>query len=175
MAFEEMQKEYGILNRQPENINPLLINHHRFMLRRLPTMTYFCQSTNLPGASLTITNQHNLFTPIKRPSGNINHDLLMINFAVDENLKNWREIFEWMRQCADYENFDEYQEPKKHFSDEATLLVLTNKNNPAYRINFSGLFPLKLAQLNFDSKVTTGEFLYCEASFAFSTLKIEEL
>ena len=39
------------LNRQPDNINPLMNTYFRFIMNKVPTITYFCQRVNLPSLS----------------------------------------------------------------------------------------------------------------------------
>ena len=56
-----------------------------------------------------MSNQPDLL-PVKHPSKNVSFDNLTIEFIVDENLENWRELYDWMRTIYlvnDYKNFED--------------------------------------------------------------------
>ncbi len=175
IPFTNTQPEVGITRLQPENKNTLLRTHHRFNLRKVPTFSYFCQSANVPGISISVVNQPTVFNPIKRPGGEVIQDQLNIRFLVDENFKNWREIFTWIKECSNYTDFSDYKSPELHLNSQATLHLLNSSNNPQVVIRFEGLFPVMLGGLNFDSTISDAEAQYCDASFAFTSFTVSDI
>jgi hypothetical protein len=117
-----------------------------------------------------------------------------MNFLVDENLENFQEIHGWLRGLGFPESYTEYadglaagadraptsggavsSEPGKvkygapsqtaYFSD-ATLVVLTSKNNPIKEIRFRDVYPTNIGELQYDQQ--GGDVQYLTASVTFN-------
>jgi len=166
---------YGLIQNQPENRNHLLQSHFLFNVRRLPTVSYFCQSANLPGWNITAIDQPTVFNPIKRPGGAVQHEELTLRFAVDEKLENWKEMVKWIKECSDYENFNEYKPPNEHFEDSASLFILDSNNQPRFQANFDNLFPVRLSGIIFNTTNVTSDIQYADVSFSFTTYHLVDL
>jgi hypothetical protein len=169
------QTGYGRLQLQPDNKNGILATHFQFEMRKISNVTYFCQSVALPGLRLRSTEQLTPFNNIPRPGGALNPDNLSISFMVDENLKNWLEIYEWMRQCTNQADFDTYEGPDKHLNSEGVLFIHDSNNQPRFRINFEGLFPTSLGGLNFKTGSQGSEFQYSQVTFEYTLYRITPL
>lgn len=159
-------------NRQPTNTNYLQPTAFRFYLHRNPTVTYFCQSTSLPGIELGAIEQPNMFATIKQISSKPVYGNLDVTFAVDEKLKNWLEIHDWMKSIGNFEDFDSYIVPDEdHFSD-ATLMIMTNAMNPSVEVTFKNCFPISLGEVGFDSTVSEIEPVTATATLAYDTYSL---
>jgi hypothetical protein len=160
-----------IKDRYPERINPLLPTYYRFMIDRLPTVSYFCQTASLPTVTLSEVQMPNLFVPLKFPS-KLDFDELSITFVVDEQMKNWLEIFNWMRSCTQVEGFEEFAAINRHLST-ANLYILNSTKNAKMSVTFEGLYPRTLSALDFSSSVMDPEALQATATFAYRNYNIE--
>jgi hypothetical protein len=60
------------------------------------------------------------------------------------------------------------------FSD-ATLTVLSNKNNPIVEVRFSNLYPVSLGALEFNQGATDVEYLTTTADFTYQLYEIVAL
>lgn len=167
--------QYGRLQLQPQNKNGLLATHFQFELRRITTTTFFCQSVNMPGLRLTPTEQPTVFNNIRRPAGKLVPDNLSLTFMVDENLKNWREIYDWLQACSDERDFTKYTEPDQHLNSEGILFILDSNNQPRFRVTFNNLFPTSLGGLSFQTGQMGSAFQYCTAQFAYTTFDIRDM
>lgn len=166
---------YGHLQGQPSEVNFQLDTHHRFILKRLPNMTFYCQSVNLPGAGIDVINQPvPMFNTIKRPGGEIMHDDVMVQFLVDDGMSNWREIFQWIKECSNYTDHTEYKSPQEHLCDEAQLFILNSSHKATFRIDFYNLFPNSIDGIQFDTKSHSNQ-IYCNAAFSFSHYEIVDI
>jgi hypothetical protein len=169
------QNGYGRLQLQPANKNGILETHFQFELRKISHVSFFCQNVNLPGLRLNATEQLTPFNNIPRPGGAIQHDPFTINFMVDENMKNWLEIYNWMQQCSNQADFDKYEEPDVHLNSEGVLFIHDSNNVPKFRVNFEGLFPTSLGGLNFQTGSSGSNFQYSSASFAYTLFTVTPL
>jgi hypothetical protein len=72
---------------------------------------------------------------------------------IDEYLKNWQEIYEWMIG-------------KESKYTTAVLTILSSSMNPTMEIHFKEIFPTSLSAISFDS--TTGDPTYQIATVSFN-------
>lgn len=160
-----------IKDRYPERINPLLQTYFRFHIGRLPNTIFFCQSASLPTVTMSEIQIPNPFVPVKSPS-RLDFDELSITFVVDEEMKNWLEIFNWMRSCTNVEDYTEYSNNQR---TTATLYILNSTKNPKVVATFYDLFPRTLGSLDFTSTVMDPEPFQCTATFSYRNYNIERL
>ena len=93
---------------------------------------------------------------------------LNIRFLVDEDLKNYMEIQNWMRGLGFPESVQEFRDletsgklPKKDYVQEGhdiysdgTLQILSSNFNAKFNVMFKDLWPYSLSTLNFDATDT---------------------
>lgn len=158
-----------IKDRYPERINPLLPTYYRFHVTRLPATVYFCQSASLPTVTMSEVQMPTPFMPIKSPS-KMDYDELSITFIVDEEMKNWLEIFNWMRSCTNVENYEEFT---NHHIATGNLIILNSNKNPKMSVTFEGLFPRTLGSIDFSSTIMDPEAIQCTATFGYRNYNIE--
>ena len=141
------------LNDQVKNINPLTEVQFKFELTAYPATTFFVQTVNLPGLTMdVITYGRPQRTGLGLGGGGVEYELLEVGFVVDEYLKNWQEMFNWMTG------------PQPKYSS-AILTILSSSMNPTIEAHFKELFPTSLTALDFDS--TTADPAYQQASVTF--------
>lgn len=175
------------LNRNPSNIDLLQSTKFRINFGRLPGVTYFCQTANLPGISLTEIPRSNPFVELYSPGEKLIYDTLNFTFLVDEDLRAWTDIHDWMRGITFPTEFEEYlrlQQEKGtnnlgqtlfnnsginigQFSD-ASMTIFTNKNNPNFRIKFVDVFPIGLGTIIFNTSDNADNIVTADATFRFS-------
>jgi len=172
------------LTRNPSNTNPLIPNKYQITFSRLPNMTYFCQNVNLPGLSIGEIPRNTPFIDLYSPGEKLIYDSLNFSFIVDEDLKSWLEVHDWMRALTFPEDFKEYRElsrqnrfskkPFPQFAD-ASLTILTSKFNTNYRVKFLDCFPVSLSSIMFNSSDSAESIITADATFRFSLFEIEKL
>jgi hypothetical protein len=159
--------------RYPERINPLLPTYYRFSIQRIPHTMYFCQSASLPTVTMSEVIMPTPFMAIKSPS-KMDFDELSITFIIDEEMKNWFEIFNWMRSTTNVENYEEFRPANTHLST-ANLVILNSTKNPKINVTFEGLYPRTLGSVDFTSTLVDPEPFQCTATFAYRNYNIEIL
>ena len=140
------------LANQPKNMNPLADVQYKFDIAALPETSFFVQTASLAGISLTPMEiglpQR---TGLALNTGVIQYEELTIAFLVDEYLKNWMEVYNWM-----------LGNPSE---TSGVLTILSSSMNPTMEEHFKQLFPTSLSALEFDS--TTADPTYQQASVSF--------
>jgi hypothetical protein len=153
----------------------------QFNLEKLPGVSFYCQSANVPSQNLAVATQATRFNAIPEPGDEVNYDDLTIRFLVDEDLKNYMSIHNWIRYLGhpegendwnEYSDGESYQE--KQYSD-GFIFILDSNFNRKFRIYFKDLFPVSLSGLNFDATYTDTEYFAVDATFKFTIFDIEEV
>ena len=151
------------LSEQPKNINPLADVQFKFDVAALPNTSFFIQTVNLPGVTLEAAV---MATPqlqnLSRHTGIITYETLELTFMVDEYLKNWQEIYEWI-----------VGDENKYTS--AVLTILSSAMNPTMEIHFKDIFPTSLSGISFDSTTTDPVYQTGTVSFNYTEYIIKNL
>ena len=173
---------------QLENRNFLSPVGFRFNLKRSPGVAFFCNQANIPDLTLGVAEQPNYLRPIPPPGDIIDFGDLNLRFLVDEDLKNFMEIQNWIRglgfpdnigQFRDLENESiipsNYGQAEESVFSDGTLQILSSNLIPKFQVKFEGLFPYSLTTMTFDATDTDIEYFTAEASFKYNIYKITDL
>ena len=142
----------------------------------------------IPGITLGSATQPTYLKDIDLPGDKILFDDFTIRFMVDEDLRNYMEIQDWIRGLGYPESLQEIfnlqREQKlldtertglENIFSDGTLTVLTNNQNPNFLIKFKDLWPYNLTTLNFDATDTDIQYFTAEASFKYTIYNITDL
>jgi hypothetical protein len=155
--------------------NTLQVNYFQFILDRVPNMVYFCQTANLPGIGFGLATQPTIMGyPVKVPTGAYRFEELELSFRVDENLSNWLEIYNWMKEIGNYKDAtatDKYLEK----TNGARLLLTNSSYRPKIAIEFVHVFPTYLSSLTFSTALPQSMEVLASVKFAFTTYNITGL
>ena len=183
------------LQRQPTKLDYASPTQFKFSLLKLPKVEYFCTAVNIPGIELSGASQATPLKDIPIPGNKLTYEPLQMRFIVDENLENFQEIHGWLvglgypRDHSEFQNLlasgtDRFPgrgtavktEPGKDrnatadtggtFSD-ATLTVLTSKNNAQLEIRFRDVYPTGLTGLQYDQQAADVDYLTATVSFNY--------
>ena len=153
----------AVLTQQPKNINPLADVQFKFDVAALPNTTFFIQTVNLPGVTLEAAV---MATPqlqnLSRHTGIITYEPLNVTFMIDEYLKNWQEVFQWM-----------VGEENKYTT--AVLTILSSSMNPTMEFHFKDIFPTSLSEVSFDSTTTDPVYQVATVNFNYTEYIIKNL
>ena len=183
------------LNRQPTKLDYASPTQFKFSILKLPKVEYFCTAVNIPGIELSGASQATPLKDIPIPGNKLTYEPLQMRFIVDENLENFQEIHGWLvglgypRDHTEFQNLlasgtDRFPgrgtavktEPGKDrnatadtggtYSD-ATLTVLTSKNNAQVEIRFRDVYPTGLTGLQYDQQASDVDYLTATVSFNY--------
>ena len=114
----------------------------------------------------------------------INYGDLQLTFKVDENMKNYLELYNWITAIGFPDNFDQHKavDPKyvsygsgEGVYSDATLMILSSAMNPIHEITFIDAFPVALTDFQFDSRAMDVEYIEATATFRFRKFNITTL
>ena len=177
------------LTRNPKNPNYLHPNKFQLNFSRLPNIQYFCQTVTVPGISLSEIPQNTPFVDLYRPGEKAIYDLLNVTFLVDEGLKSWLEVHDWIRGMTFPTDFKEYENLGllsktagirqasglgPQYSD-ATLTLLSSANNPIYRFKFIDVFPTSVSSFPMSTTDSPDTTITADATFRYSYFNVDKV
>ena len=181
--------------RQPTKLDYASPTQFKFSILKLPKVEYFCTSVNVPGIELSGASQATSLKDIPLPGNKLTYEPLQMRFIVDENLENFQEIHGWLvglgypRDHTEFQNLlasgtDRFpgrstavkSEPGKDrnatadtggtYSD-ATLTVLSSKNNAQLEVRFRDVYPTGLSGLQYDQQANDVDYLTATVAFNY--------
>jgi len=143
-------------------------------IQRLPTLNFFVQSVTLPGITATTLDQQTPLRLVPTPGDKIEYSELEVIFKIDEDMKNYIEVFEWIRSLGFPDENEQYKELEDQadgsgagiYSD-ATLSIFSSAMNPNVRIQIADLFPTSLSPIEMSAINPDVEYVEATASFRF--------
>ena len=167
------------LQGQPTNTSFLSPIGFRFLLNNFPEVNYFCQSATLPGISISSIPVPTPLKTIELSGDEVAFEELTIKFIVDENMKNWLAIYDWIIGLGFPTEEGQAKYKKLAVTSElttgATLTVLTGNMNPQINFKFQDCFPLNLSSIAFDSGGTDIDYVTADVSFRYDVYTVENL
>ena len=184
------------LTRQPTKLDYASPTQFIFSIIKLPKVEYFCTSVNIPGINLGETTQATPLKKIPIPGDTLVYEPLQMTFLVDENLENFQEIHGWLvglgfpRDQKEFRNLissgndrfptrnstnvsTEAGKTKYAAADvgaslsDATLTVLSSKNNAQVEIRFRDMYPTGLTGLQYNQQAADVDYLTATVSFSY--------
>ena len=172
---ESLAKE-SVLDRQPSNQNYIYPTYFQFAISALPNLEYYITKVNLPSFGYdSALEQLNRFTSIRHPANKVRFENVEISFLVDEDMKNWLEISDWIRRSSVVDDhLDILENTKDHFC-EGTLMITNSAMRPNVEVVFRNMFPTSISGFEFDSSVTELTPWTATATFSYDFYEIRKI
>lgn len=151
---------------QPDNRNFLSPVGFKLKIEKFPHCSFFCQAANIPEITGVVNEVSTARRRLPIPAaGGTTFGDLSVQFLVDEDLKNYLSIWNWINDTTlAYEPDDK----DDAVMSNAQLFVLTNQFNTNFVVNFSDLFPVSLSTLPFNAGANDVEYLIGTVTFKYS-------
>ena len=191
-----MATEQSPIARQPTKLDYSSPTQFKFSINQLPKVEFFTVAANIPGISLPAATYNTPFKNIPTIGEKPEYEDLTITFIVDEFLENYISIHEWVtgtgfpKSRTQFSNFRSATSnsptdaksvsvdkvgsatPDKGMYGDATLTVLSNKNNPLVEVRFQDVFPISLGGLDYTQAATDVEYLNVQVTFQYKIYEI---
>ena len=194
-----MATEQSPIARQPTKLDYSSPTQFKFSINQLPKVEFFTVAANIPGISLPPATYNTPFKNIPTIGEKPEYEDLTITFIVDEFLENYISLHEWMtaigfpKSRTQFSNFRSATSnsptdaksvsvdkigsvtPDKGMYGDATLTILSNKNNPLVEVRFEDVFPTALGGLDYTQTATDVEYLNVQVTFQYKIYEIVTL
>lgn len=144
----------------------------QFAVDRIPGVVYHCQAIKMPGVTLPEATSNMPFGQIPYGGDQIKWEPLEVTFKVDEDIKNYQEIFNWLTAIGHPKDFAALKSMAptgrvKDMMSDGILQILSSHKNSIKQIQFIGLVPISLEGLSFDTTGTDITFLDATVQFRY--------
>ena len=183
-------------NRQPTKLDYASPTQFKFSIIKLPKVEYFCTAANVPGVTLGGTSQPTPMRDIPLAGDTLDYDSLTIQFLVDENLENYREMHGWLTGLGAPKGYEQFRALQGAASDryvtttdvginnelgkvrkavqddggiysDATLFITTSKNNANLEVRFRNIYPSALSGLDYNQQANDVDYLTATVTFQY--------
>jgi hypothetical protein len=145
----------------PNFLNPssfvLTLDSLNYSGAEFTIQTMMLPDVSAEGAALAF-RQRNIATVADK----INFGTFEISYLIDEDLLNYKEIFDWIKS-----NVETNHTATNHVRD-LTLTVMNSANNVTKQIKFVDAYPTSISSLPFDITTTDVEYLTAVVMFEYS-------
>ena len=174
----------------------------RIAFNRIPKTTWFCTAANIPGITLGEASYPTPMADMFVAGDKLTFETLNITFLVDEELQNYRELWEWIvamgapvshsqwstgltkgdgltttfSAVGSDDNINPRQKAtstEKNLYSDATLIVYNSKNMPKVNVKFKDMFPTSLSALEYSQDLTDVEYFKANATFRYLYYEFE--
>ena len=189
------------IDRQPTKLDYASPTQFKFGINQLPKVEFFTVGANIPAINLGDAMFPTPFKDIPVMGDKLTYDNLSITFIVDEFLENYQSIHEWMTAIGFPKNRKQFSDFRANVSNapistqgtsqdigdvqpatgvnalfsDATLTILSNKNNPILNVFFRDLYPVVLGALEYTQTATDVEYMTSTVDFAYQIYEFEVL
>ena len=170
----------------------------RISFNRIPKVDWFCTTANVPGITLGEAMFPTPMLDTFVTGDKLTFETLNITFIVDEELQNYRELWDWMVGIGAPVNHSQWEttlakgdgavrtfgtpdaDPRtkttfdeSNLYSDATLIVYNSKNIPKVNVNFKNMFPTSLSSLEYSQELTDVEYFKASATFRYLYYEFE--
>jgi len=194
-----MTTETSPLNRQPDKLDYNSPTQFRFMINQLPKVQFFTTAANIPDLTLGEAVIPTPYKDIPLMGDKLTFGNLDVSFIVDEYLENYITIHNWLIGIGFPKNRTQFSSfrsdtsnnpasaktvstdrvgkatPDRGMYSDATLTILSNKNNPLVEVRYADIFPVSLSGLNYSQDATDVTYQTAEISFRYKLYEIVTL
>ena len=188
------------LNRQPTVFDYSQQSQFKVFLPLFPTTEWFVVRANVPGVSLGQAVQTTPMLDMPIIGDKLTYDDFYVTFLVDEELKNYTEMHDWLINCAAPETRSQFQgkarpdgipkrpqteimdlilgnikESDRDLYSNLDLFIMSSKNNPVVKIQMVEAFPISLTNIEYSHQESDVTYAECTATFAFSYFTISAI
>ena len=189
------------LSRQPTVLDYNSPTQFRFGINQLPKVEFFTTAANIPDISLGELVIPTPYKNIPIVGDRVTFGNLSISFIVDEYLENYISIHNWILGIGfpkSREQFSDFRSSGSNtsntgkggntdigkvgkpiadrpFYSDATLTILSNKNNPIVEVRYSDMFPVSLTGLDYNQQATDVEYQTATIDFRYKLYEIVTL
>tara|TARA_R100000278_G_scaffold15820_1_gene16214 strand:+ start:14 stop:571 length:558 start_codon:yes stop_codon:yes gene_type:complete len=167
----------------PDSKNFLSPVGFKFLIERIPTVEFFCQTVNIPEISIGNRNIETRVKAYDTPGDKMTFGDLNLTFLINENMDNYYEIYKWLKGLANprhEEEFHQYlrgikesgrQDNFRKATTDARLLVLDSNFNSITSVVFMDLFPVSLSGVRLSADATDIDYVTADVTFKYTLLE----
>ena len=186
------------LHRQPTVFDYSQSNQFKVYFPIFPTTEWFVVRANIPSVVLGVADQYTPFVQVAMVGDHITYGDFSVTFIVDENLKNYMEMYNWVKNIGfpfSHAQFNKLERPDysdrsggtnynaesdtyskantKDLYTDIILQIMTAKNNLVATCEIYEAFPTTLGSIEYSQQETDMTYATCEVGFAYTWFDVK--
>lgn len=147
-------------------------------ISRLPNVEFFSQKMQLPSVT---TSSVEVQTPLRsfyNEPDHIEFGNFDLSFIIDENMKNYIEIFDWLVGLTSPDNLKQHanlKNSKEGLKSDVSVMLLNSHKNPNMKFTFINAFPLSLTPVSLDIAQTDVQYAEATVTMRYDSFTIEKM
>ena len=165
----------------PSVINPLEITGFELRITKIPELSFWVKTANLPSINLNETQQATPFMNVAHVGDKPEISELTITFQVDAHMNNYVALYDWIRLISFSRSYGDIPKWKSKWFDgtitnndddyglvsDATLVVMGGNSTPIRTLTFHDMWINSLGTLSVVDDTSETTYVTCDASFKF--------
>ena len=186
------------LHRQPTVFDYSQSNQFKVYFPIFPTTEWFVVRANIPSVVLGVADQYTPFVQVAMVGDHITYGDFNVTFIVDENLKNYMEMYNWVKNIGfpfSHDQFNKLERPDyqdrsggtnynpetdtyskandRDLYTDIILQIMTAKNNLIATCEIYEAFPTTLGAIEYSQQETDMTYATCEVGFAYTWFDVK--
>lgn len=147
-------------------------NNYILVFDRVKEVEYSLTNTIIPSLSISTIEIPSPVLTYSMPADQLMYGGWSASFMVDQDMKNYLELFYWMRDMTELRR-DKHPQDMTSFTSNATLTLFRDCSNDAImHIDFYDIFPQSISEIQLSPVMT--DPVICSVSFEFSYLSLRK-
>lgn len=165
----------------PSVINALEITGFELRIAKIPELSFWVKTANLPSINLSETQQSTPFMNVPHVGDKPEISELTITFQVDAHMDNYVALYDWIRLIGFSRSYKDIPTWKSKWFDgnvstkdddyglvsDATLIVMGGNSTPIRTLTFRDMWINSLGTLSVIDDTSETTYVTCDASFKF--------
>lgn len=147
-------------------------------ISRLPNVEFFAQKLLLPGVSANAVETQTPLQAFYSVPDHLRFADFDLSFIIDENMENYREIFDWLKGIGtpnSLSQYDDLKNSKEGIVSDVTVLLFNSHKNPNIKFTFTNAFPIGITPVSLDMSQQDVQYAEATVTMRYDTFTIEKL
>lgn len=145
---------------------------------RMPNVEFFTQGISIPGVSGSPIAMATPLRTMYQPQDQLNYDDLTIQFIVDEQMNNYKEVLRWMEGLGAPESTKQYADYDKGnatLASDISVVITNSHKNPNIKFTFKEAFPVALGGIELNVNTQDIAYATCDVTMRYESFIFETI
>ena len=145
---------------------------------RMPNVEFFTQGISIPGVSGSPIAMATPLRTMYQPQDQLNYDDLTIQFIVDEQMNNYKEVLRWMEGLGAPEKTKQYADYNKGnatLASDISVVITNSHKNPNIKFTFKEAFPVALGGIELNVNTQDIAYATCDVTMRYESFIFETI
>ena len=145
---------------------------------RMPNVEFFTQGISIPGVSGSPIAMATPLRTMYQPQDQLNYDDLTIQFIVDEQMNNYKEVLRWMEGLGAPESTKQYADYDKGnatLASDISVVITNSHKNPNIKFTFKEAFPVSIGGIELNVNTQDIAYATCDVTMRYESFIFETI